>query len=149
MWSRIPFTAFQGYFRAGWKQQLVSTLVNTFYPFVKSSTSAKEAFHNSRFWMASWICRSWSSTILRCCKDIDSIMLYLLPEKRPNVLMVLYHIHRTSQQVLKILNGQNIIKELRRHGDEQVDIATLMVLAPGNGAKQAHGCNAKLLLQFG
>ena len=75
-------------------------------------------------------------------------MLYLLPEKRPNVLMVLYHIHMTSQQIFKILDGQNIIKELRRHSDEQVDITTLMVLSPGNRAEQAHGGNAKLLLQF-
>lgn len=89
-----------------------------------------------------------SKGTLRCCKDIDPILLYLLFEKRSEVLVVLHQVYRALQKLLKVLGCQHMVEELRRHGDEQIHVTALMVLVAGHGAKQAHGGDAKLLSQL-
>ena len=66
-------------------------------------------FHNSRLRIESRICWSISSTTLSSCKDIDAIALYLLTEKRPQVLMISYQIDTTAEKLLQVLGGFDVI----------------------------------------
>ena len=95
-------------------------------------TSVRDSFHNSKLRIAPCICRSWSSTTLSCCKDIDAILFYLLFEERPEITMVTYQIDMTAQQLFQILGSLDIIEEFGRHGDKYIHIATFMVLIASN-----------------
>ena len=62
--------------------------------------------------------------------------------------MVLYEIYMTSQNFFKIFCSTNIIVKFRRHRDEKVNIAALVMVATSHRTKKAHRSDAKTLLQF-
>ena len=63
--------------------------------------------------------------------------------------MILNQVYTTSQKVLKILYGRNVVVESCGHSNKQVHIATFVLFISGNGAKHSHRRDTETLLQFG
>ena len=130
---------------------IIQSAANVFTPSGvrwKSLASVNDAFHSSRLPIDSIICMRVSSTILSCCKDINSILFNLLSKERANIRVVLNKINMAAKHLFKIFCSTDIIVILGRHHDKEINIAALMMITTGNGAKKAHRCDAKTLLQF-
>lgn len=62
--------------------------------------------------------------------------------------MVTHQVDMAAKQLLKVLPGLYVVEELGRHTDKQVNVAALMMLITRHRAEQAHGSDAKPLMQL-
>ena len=60
--------------------------------------------------------------------------------------MVLYQVYGASQYLFQILRCSNMIIEVGRHGDKQVNVTALTVFIASNRTEEAHAAYAKLRL---
>ena len=57
--------------------------------------------------------------------------------------MIWNKVNSAAKDLLKILRGCDVVVELWRHGDKQVNITVLVVLIAGYRAEKTHGSDAK------